>query len=292
METPERPPMVAKHTVKIFPWAADNVREVCPALTVRSLGIISITGNGMESINLLEESNPHLVVEPKEVLRILQDLQKEQTFVTILLPHGQKVLTVLLEVDEKSGYFLYDIGRDHAETQALLSMRQLHFISALSGVTVRFTTPTPTETMFGGAPAFRSPFPADLQYLQRREHYRSKVILPAVCNGKLANGTAVSLQMSDLSLGGVRLRSGSITPDVLPVGTVLKDAVLDFMELGKVELTLTVASQQTTQYEGISTYSYGCHIEKLPRSKEAAVQKLVFSLELLNRPNRQSMMRG
>jgi c-di-GMP-binding flagellar brake protein YcgR len=230
----------------------------------------------MKSVNLLEESNPYLVAEPLEVLRILQDIQREKAFVTMSLPRGHKVLTVLLEVDEDSGHFLFDIGRDHAETQAVLSTRQLHFTSALNGVSVRFTTPTPTETEFGGGPAFLSPLPTDLQYLQRREHYR----------------TEISLQMSDLSLGGVRLQSGTITPDVLPVGSVLQYAVLDFLELGKVEVTLTIASHQTTQYEGISTHFYGCHIHKLPRSKEAAVQKLVFALELLNRPNSQSTPRS
>jgi flagellar brake protein len=246
----------------------------------------------MKSVNLLEESNPYLVAEPMEVLRILQDIQREKAFVTMSLPRGHKVLTVLLDVDEDSGHFLFDIGRDRAETQAVLSTGQLHFTSALNGVSVRFTTPTPTETEFGGFPAFRSPFPTDLQYLQRREHYRTKVIRPAVCNAKLPNGTEISLQMSDLSLGGVRLQSGTITPDVLPVGSVLQYAVMDFMELGKVEVALTIASHQTTQYEGISTHFYGCHIHKLPRSKEAAVQKLVFALELLNRPNSQGTPRS
>jgi flagellar brake protein len=246
----------------------------------------------MESVNSLEESNPYLVAEPMEVLRILQDIHREQAFVTMSLPHGHKVVTVLLEVDENSGDFLFDIGRDSAETQAVLSTRKIHFTSALNGVSVRFTTPTPTETEFGGAPAFRSPFPTDLQYLQRREHYRTKVIRPAVCNAKLPDGTEISLQLSDLSLGGVRLQSGTVTPDVLPVGFVLQYAVLDFMELGKVEVTLTIASHQTTQYEGIATHFYGCHIHKLPRSKEAAVQKLVFALELLNRPNTRSAARS
>jgi flagellar brake protein len=246
----------------------------------------------MESAHLLEESNPYLVAQPSDVLRILQTLQQDKTFVTMSLPQNQKVLTLLLEVDENGGHFLFDIGRNRAETQAVLATRQIHFSSFLDGVALRFTTPTPSETMHDGAPAFRSPFPADLQYLQRREHYRTKVFRPAACNAKLANGTAVSLQMSDLSLGGVRLQSGSVTPDLLPVGTVLQDAVLDFMEMGKVEVTLTIASHKMIAYEGISTYFYGCHIQKLPRSKEAAVQKLVFALEVLNRPNTRSTTRA
>jgi flagellar brake protein len=245
-------------------------------------------GNVMESAHLLEESKPYLVAQPNEVLRIMQAIQQEKSFVTMSLPAHPKVLTVFLEVDENAGHFLFDVGRNREETQAILSTRKIHFSASLNGVAVRFTTPTPTETVFGGGPAFRSPFPTDLQYLQRREHYRTKVIRPAACTATLANGTAISLKMSDLSLGGVRLQSGNVGPDLLPVGTVLQDAVLDFMEMGKVEVTLKIASQQRIDYEGIATYFYGCHIEKLPRSKEAAVQKLVFALELLNRPNTRS----
>src|SRR5271154_5907532 len=101
-------------------------------------------------------------------------------FGTMPLPELPNVLSVLLEIDEQAGHFLFDVGRNQAETQAVLSTRQIHFSSSLNGVAVRFTTPPPTQTMFEGAPAFRSPFPTDLEYLQRREHYRSKVIAPAV----------------------------------------------------------------------------------------------------------------
>jgi c-di-GMP-binding flagellar brake protein YcgR len=242
----------------------------------------------MESAHLLEESNPYLVAQPNEVLRLLQAIQQEQSFVTMSLPEHPNVLTVLLEIDERAGHFLFDVGRNRAETQAVLSTRHIHFSSSLKGVAVRFTTPTPTETMFEGAPAFRSPLPTDLEYLQRREHYRSKVIAPAVCTAKLANGKTIRLTMADLSLGGVRLQSREVTPEMLPVGTVLQDVLLDFLQMGKVDVTLTIASQQTVEFEGISTYYYGCHIQKLPRTKEATVQKLVFALDVLNRPNTRS----
>jgi hypothetical protein len=69
----------------------------------------------MESVNLLEEEKPYLVAEPLEVLRILQDIQQEKAFVTMSLPHGLKILTLLLEVDENSEYILFDIGRDRGD---------------------------------------------------------------------------------------------------------------------------------------------------------------------------------
>jgi c-di-GMP-binding flagellar brake protein YcgR len=241
----------------------------------------------MESANLLQESNPYLVA-PNEILRILQDLKQEKTFVSISLPQDQKILTVLLDIDVDAGYFLYDTGRNPVETKAILSTSRVYFRTNLNGVSVRFTTPTPIETVFEGGPALRSPLPTDMVYIQRREHYRTKVIRPSVCTAKLANGTEISMIMSDLSVGGVRLQSGTISPDLLPVGTVLKHALLDFQDLGKVEVTLVIASQQTATYEGIATYYYGCHFQNLSRDKETKVQRLVFALELINRPNTRS----
>jgi len=243
-----------------------------------------------ESADLLQESDdPYLVAQPAEVLRILQDMQREQTFVTVTLPRRQNILTVLLQVEERSGHLLFDIGRNRAETEAVLSLPQVQFSSSLNGVSVRFTTPPPVETTFDGAPAFRAPLPSDLRYLQRREHYRTKVIRPSICTAKLADGQTVELIMTDLSVGGVRLQSSTLRPDLLPRGTVLQNATLDFADLGKLEANLFVASHQTIEYEGLSTYLYGCHIQDLPRSKETIVQRIVFALELLNRPNTRSL---
>ena len=83
----------------------------------------------------------------------------------------------------------------------------------------------------------------------------------------------------------MKLQSTTISPEILPVGLVLRDALLDLFELGKVNVDLLVASHHKIEHEGLVTHLYGCKIQQLPRSKEAMVQRLVFSLELLNRPN-------
>jgi flagellar brake protein len=236
----------------------------------------------------LHEEDPYRIAEPGEVLRILQDIHREQTFVTLLFPREQKILTLLLAIDESAGYMLYDIGRTPAETQAVLASSNIHFSSTLNGVTVRFNAPSAVETVFEGRPAFRSPIPTALQYLQRREHFRTKVIRPATGTVKLPDGTSASMKVDDLSIGGVRLQSSTVSPAVLPTGTQLKDVVLDFNDLGKVEVNVSIASHQTVDYEGLVTYFYGCHMEQLTRAKETQVQKLVFALELLNRPNTRS----
>ena len=134
----------------------------------------------MESAKL-HEDDPYLIEAPSEVLRILQDIHREQAFVTLLFPQDQKILTMLLAIDEEAGYMLYDVGRTQTETKAVLAASTVHFSSALNGITVRFIAPRPTEVIFEGRPAFRSPLPTALQYLQRREHFRTKVIRPASC---------------------------------------------------------------------------------------------------------------
>jgi c-di-GMP-binding flagellar brake protein YcgR len=201
------------------------------------------------------------------------------------LPKGQKVLTMLLHVDGNAGHFLYDSGRTPEETRAILAINRVHFGATLNGVSVRFTSPAPVETAFDGAAALLSPLPSEMQYLQRREHYRSKVIGSSACSARLPNGTEISLNMTNLSLGGLKLQSTTIAPESLPVGLVLRDARLDLFELGSVTVDLLVASYHKIEHEGLVTHLYGCKIQQLPRSKEAAVQRLVFSLELLNRPN-------
>lgn len=244
-------------------------------------------GNAMKATSLLERSDDaYSVVKPSEILRLMQDLQREQKSVVLVLPRGHKVVTVLLNVDENSGHFLYDCGRNREETQAVLSAGQIHFSAALHGVSLRFTMSTPIETVFSGAPAFLSPLPLEIHYLQRREHYRAmvRVIRSCTCTAQLADRETISLNINNLSLGGVELQSNTISPETLPVGTLLRDAVLDFFERGKLDVRLRVIAHRKMENGGLSTHFYGCQFEQLPRSKEAIVQRLVFSLETLNRP--------
>jgi c-di-GMP-binding flagellar brake protein YcgR len=246
---------------------------------------------GIEEANLHEESDDLFrVTQPGEVLRLMKGIQREQSFVTLALPQGRKVTTMVLDVDSGAGHFLYDSGRSREETQAVLSAGRIHFRSTFRGVPVRFTTPSSSEASFDGSPALRSPLPVDMLYLQRREHFRTKFLRSYGCTARLANGQPITLDMKDISIGGVGLQSDSVTPEMLPVGSML-EANLNFLELGKLEVTLLVTSYRRSENQGRVIHLYGCHLWQLSRSKEAIVQKLVFSLEQLNRPDPRLMNR-
>ena len=235
---------------------------------------------------LRELDDSQLATQTADILQIMLEIQHARTLVTLaLLPGDLTILTEILGVNGNSGHFFYGTGRTHEETHAVLSADRIHFSAAVRGAFVRFTTPTPMHAIFDGAPAFRSPLPTDVLYLERREHYRTKFVQPYVCTARLADGTAIRFSMRDVSLGGVKLQSMTVSPEALPAGGLLRDAVLDFLELGKVEVTLRVTSKQETEQDGRASYLYGCRFDELPVYKQATLQRLMFSLERLNRPN-------
>lgn len=225
------------------------------------------------------------VTEPGEIIRVLQQIHQQQNAVLMVLPRDRKMVTMLLEVNPESAQFVYESGRNQDEKQAILSAPKIRFISSIQGITVRFTVPTPVETMFLESPALLSPFPIDMQRFQRREYYRAPVKLNRSyqCTLRLRDQTSVSLNIKDISLGGVKLQSSTVAPEVLAVGALLQGATLDFMELGKLEVNLFVTSHLKSSEENVTNYLYGCQFQQLPKRKEAAIQKLVFSLERLNR---------
>ena len=241
-------------------------------------------GEDIEAMSLQEPDDLYRVTEPDDILRLMRNIQRGRQLVVITLPVGRKILTTVLNVDGDLCNFVYDSGRDLQETQLVLSTRRVHFSAALGGVPVSFTALAPVAVDFEGAPAFLSPLPVAVQYLQRREYFRTNGLQHHCCSARLKDGTAISLNLRDLSLSGVGLQSKTIPPERLPVGTLLRDAVLDFLKLGTLDgVTLMVMSHKRTVDNGISTYLYGCRFEQLPKSKNTILQRLVFSLEQLNR---------
>lgn len=241
-----------------------------------------------ELVRRQEAAESYQVTEPDDVLRMLRSVQQGRQLVVMMLPDGRRILTTILTVDADLRNFVYDSGRDLQETQAVLSASRLRFSTTRAGVPLRFTATAPVAVDFKGAPAFLSPLPVTMQYLQRREYFRTRDLQRYGCSARLKDSTTVSLKLKDLSLGGAGLESTSMTPEQLPVGSLLRDAVLDFRELGRLDgVSLMVLSHKKTVVHGVSTYLYGCRFEPLPAGKTSILQRLVFSLEQLHRARNQ-----
>jgi c-di-GMP-binding flagellar brake protein YcgR len=231
-----------------------------------------------------EQNDPSIITSSLEIERVIKDLQRSRSFVSVSMSGGKKMSSMILEVDGKSRQFVYDAGRED-ELAAIISSPKVYFSSALRGVPVRFSVRSASVTTFEGNPAVRSPIPADMEYLQRREHFRATVNKSCTATVKMPDGRPAVLDLKDISVGGVGLSSMTITSETLQPGSVV-DANLDFAELGKMKVTLKISTHRTIENQGRFTHMYGSCFYNMSRNEETKVQQLVFKLDQLNRANK------
>jgi c-di-GMP-binding flagellar brake protein YcgR len=231
-----------------------------------------------------EQKDPSIITSSIEIERVIKDLQRSRSFVSVGMSGGKKMSSMILEVDSKSRQFVYDAGRED-ELAAIISSPKVYFSSTLRGVPVRFSVRSASITTFEGNPAVRSPMPADMEYLQRREHFRATVNKSFTATVKMPDGKPAVLDLKDISVGGVGLSSMTITSETLQPGSVV-DANLDFAELGKMEVTLKISTHRMVENQGRITHVYGSSFYNMSRNQETKVQQLVFKLDQLNRANK------
>ncbi len=231
-----------------------------------------------------EPADACILTDRAQIEQVIVDLKKAQSFVTISLPGGRKVSTMILDVDGDAKQFVYDAGGNSDEASALSSSARMHFTATLRGVSIRFTVTSASQATLEGKATMRSPFPADMEYLQRREYFRTKLNKSYISTVKLPNAKPVGLYIQDVSLGGIAMQSLTVTPQMLPVGNMF-DATLDFGDLGQLEVTLKIASHRKMDNQGKTLHFYGCSFYNLSRLKETTVQRIVFKLDQIYRAN-------
>jgi c-di-GMP-binding flagellar brake protein YcgR len=167
-----------------------------------------------------EQEDPCILTSSSEIERIIKDLQKTQSFVTVGMSGGKKMSSMILEVDGKSRQFVYEAGQED-EVQGVISSPKIYFYGTLRGVSVRFSVTSASTTTFEGNPALRSPLPADMEYLQRREHFRATINKSYTATVKMPDGKPAVLDLRDMSAGGARLSSMTITSAMLPPESIV-----------------------------------------------------------------------
>jgi flagellar brake protein len=218
--------------------------------------------------------------ERLQIGSVLRDALTRKCFINIECDRRARLVTTLLAVDAAEGYFIYDWGGEDKASEALTMSKVIRFSMSLGGVPVSFLLNQAEATEFEGRRAFKSPFPADILYVQRREYFRAraKITSPFMFEGTLPDEKRVSLKIYDLSLGGVGLRSREVTPEIMPVGTEINDATLDFDEYGTIRAPLIIVNAVQVGNDAIPQYHFGCAFKRLGGT-EPLVQKLVFALE-------------
>ncbi len=231
---------------------------------------------------------------------VLRDMAWQKCLLNVRSKGGSEIVTSILHVDPANKTFIFDWCRADGERQALMASDQNAFSGLLRGVPVNFVVSTPGATRFEGGPAFIADFPEKLYHFQRRRHFRARTLLtkgyrceiqlPEVAAksagasaGSSAGKTVLQLDIADLSLSGVGLRSRAVGADQLPVGTVIKRCRLDFGELGRLELDMQVVGHWLVGFDDNTVHHYGCAFLNPDGRMENFLQRLVFQLELANR---------
>lgn len=228
-----------------------------------------------------DADSPFAQHHPLQIAVCLRKLMTGQDFVTVEF-NGHQIVTQVLDVDSRNARFIFDAGSVEADNYALASARQLIFRGLPDGIRTEFTTLNANPIVFEGRPAFEASFPAFLCYVQRREFFRvqTPVLEPYTASGPYAEGDSFRLELQDLSLGGVALKTADERFGALESGTVLRDVTLQLGSFGTLRLDLEiVAPRQLTTPKGERRFVIGCKFVQTPGRAERTLQRVVTQLE-------------
>ena len=220
---------------------------------------------------------------PLQIAVCLRKLMAGQDFVTVEF-NGRQIVTQMLDVDSRNARFIFDAGSTEMDNYALPAARQLIFRSLPGGIRTEFMTLNADPIQFEGRPAFEAAFPSLLYYVQRREFFRvqTPVLDPYIAFGPFVDGDGGSFRMElqDLSLGGVALKTADERFGSLESGTVLRDVTLQLGSFGTLRLDLEiVAPRQLTKPKGDRRFVIGCKFVQTPGLAERTLQRVVTQLE-------------
>lgn len=229
----------------------------------------------------IDADSPFAQHHPLQIAVCLRKLMSGQDFVTVEF-NGRQIVTQVLDVDSRNARFIFDAGSVEVDNHALASARQLIFRSLPDGIRTEFTTLNADPVTFEGRPAFEASFPTLLYYVQRREFFRvqTPVLDPYTASGPSADGGSFRLELQDLSLGGVALKTADERFGSLESGTVLRDVTLQLGSFGTLQLDLEiVAPRQMTTPKGDRRFVIGCKFVQTPGRAERVLQRVVTQLE-------------
>lgn len=158
-------------------------------------------------------SEQFLKQNPLAVLGVLRDLQKNQVPVCITWGSGQ-FISKILDVNPEA--LVMDFGSQEYENNAVQRAGKVTITAETQGAKVEFTLPGLAAGDYQALPAFISPLPDSLWFIQRREYFRiSAPLHPAYfCKALMPDKRELRFRLFDLSLGGM----GALLDGELPAG--------------------------------------------------------------------------
>lgn len=229
-----------------------------------------------------EEDHPdYRQRESLQIAMSLRTLMARKARLTVQFGE-REILAHILAVDARNGRFTFEYGNIDADNQALLESHELTFRSLPGALHTHFRTGYAKAVWFDDLPAFETAFPAELFYVQRREHFRveTPVVDPFVALGPFTEKENVRLEIQDLSLGGVALRAYEARFTELEIGSVLHDVALQLGDFGALSVNLeVVAPRRALDEKGEERYVISCRFVERSAVAERVLQRVITRLE-------------
>ncbi|WP_347557664.1 flagellar regulator YcgR PilZN domain-containing protein [Robbsia sp. KACC 23696] len=219
--------------------------------------------------------------DPLQISMSLRTLMTRRDRMTVEFGERQYVAHILA-VDPRNGTFMFDYGNVEADNEALLETDELTFRSLPGALHTHFTTGAAYRVRLDNRPAFEARFPKTLFYVQRREYFRvpTPVVDPFVAHGPAIAGASFRLELQDLSLGGVALRTYEARFSGLEIGSVLHDVALELGDFGSLSVNLEIiAPRQATSETGEVRYVISCRFVERSAVAERVLQRVIMQLE-------------
>jgi c-di-GMP-binding flagellar brake protein YcgR len=218
---------------------------------------------------------------PLQIAVCLRKLMSGGEFMTVEFC-GRHIVTQVLDVDSRNARFVFDAGSVAADNHALPVANRLVFRSLPGGVRTEFTIGRAEPIVFDGRLAYEASFPEVLYWVQRREYFRvqTPMLDPYTAAGRYAEGDSFRVELQDLSLGGVALRTADARFGALQAGDILQDVTVRLGDFGTLKLDLEIVSpRKTLSAAGEPRFVMGCRFVALPGPAERMLQRTITQLE-------------
>lgn len=194
-----------------------------------------------------------------EIHDMLDILATQERYLDLRLPDGRTLRSRVLFVDAAAREFTLEGCESESDNQAVLASAQSELSTVFDDVSVTLALGAAKRCVFDGATAFAVPLPEMLSQVQRRRNYRAETLdYNYTFEAALPDGTALILDIADLSACGVGLRSRTPGTTALAVGTVLPRGILSFGSLARLEVSVRVMRHQLVHTADDVVHHYGC----------------------------------
>lgn len=220
---------------------------------------------------------------PLAILGVLRDLYTNRVPLRVSWPGGQFISKVL-EVSPQR--LVFDFGSQQNENVAVQKATQITITAETQGAKVEFTLDQITSGEYLQLPAFISPLPAVLWFVQRREYFRISAPShpPYFGQAKMPDNDTLNFRLFDLSLGGIGALLEGAQPAGLTPGIRFSQVELNMGKWGQFRfdaqlLSVTERKIIDGKNETVSTPRLSFRFLNVSPAMERELQRIIYSLE-------------